>query len=430
MATTCVLIVFFSVAVWRSKGFYFNWAPWLALAFLAWSYQRILRRTKPGPSSSGLLEIWFYWVYPWISVLLIADNPNFMYVGAALGLGMLLFRVAPIVLNLVPSKILPFFVVPFFLAVLLLSPDPGIDVFQSNALGVKYFLHGLDPYSQKYPDIYHGQFDYHPGFLYWPGGLLLQAFSKLICGDIRAVLVLAWWLAPLFFPKTHPHLSAVRKIWWFVPFIPYALEQAWLDPLLSVAGAITLWAMMNRRWCIMALAIALSCSVKQYGFIIGLFPLCALAKEREWKSFAKVGLGAFAVLLVVFGPFLIWDARGFLSMTVDEQLSAATRSDSLNFTSFWVRAFGNPFPAWAQLLMTLYGFALAAFHVVRNYTPGRLAVIAESWVMSFGFAMLFGKFAFCNYYWLFISFLILTVAFKQSPEVELMGSSEVLHPEE
>jgi hypothetical protein len=117
-------------------------------------------------------------------------------------------------------------------------------------------------------------------------------------------------------------------------------------------------------------------------------------------------------------------------MTVNEHVSAATRPDSLNFTSFWIRAFETPFPAWAQLGMTLYGFALAIFHLTRNYSRVRLAVIPECWAMSFGFAMFFGKFAFCNYYWLLISFLILSLAFEQSREVECGGSSEVLAREE
>jgi hypothetical protein len=430
MATTCFLIVFFSVAVWRSKGFYDNWAFWLVLAFFAWAYLRILRPAKSVPATPGLLEVSFYWVYPWISALLIADNPDFMYAGASLGVAVLLYRVAPIALNLVPSKILPFLVLLFFIAVLFLSPDPGIDVFRSNSLGVKFFLHGFNPYSQKYPDIYHGQFDYHPGFLYWPGALLLQTLSKLFCGDVRAALVLAWWLAAFFFPRSNRQFRALRKIWWFIPFIPYALEQGWLDPLLSLAAAATLWAMMNKRWRLMALAIATASSIKQYGFIIGLFPLGALALERQWKTLAKVGLASIGLFLVVVAPFFIWDFHGFLTMTVNEHVSAATRPDSLNFTSFWIRAFETPFPAWAQLGMTLYGFALAIFHLTRNYSRVRLAVIPECWAMSFGFAMFFGKFAFCNYYWLLISFLILSLAFEQSREVECGGSSEVLAREE
>jgi hypothetical protein len=428
MDTTRLLIVFFSIAVWRSKGFYFNWAVWLVLVFFAWSCMRIFRPAKSAPPAPGVTECLFYWVYPSISALLIAVNPNFMYAGASLGLAILLFRMAPILLNVISSKIMPFCVLVFFISVLFLSPDPGIDVFRSNSLGVKFLLHGLDPYSQKYPDIYHGQFDYHPGFLYWPGALLLQTISKLICRDVRAVLVLAWWLAALFFPRSHPHFRALRKIWWFVPVIPYALEQGWLDPLLSLAAAMTLWAMRNKRWWLMALAIALASSIKQYGFIIGLFPLGALALERQWKTVPRVGLASLVVFLVVVGPFLIWDPHGFLIMTINEHLSAASRTDSLNFTSFWVRAFETPFPAWAQLAMILYGFALAIFHLVRNYAPGRLAVIAESWAMAFGFAMLFGKFAFCNYYWLLISFLILSLAFEQSREVEFAMPSERFKP--
>ena len=50
-------------------------------------------------------------------------------------------------------------------------------------------------------------------------------------------------------------------------------------------------------------------------------------------------------------------------------------------------------------------------------------VIAESWAIAFGFAMLFGKFAFCNYYWLLISFWILSLAFEnvEGPDFKILG---------
>jgi hypothetical protein len=253
--------------------------------------------------------------------------------------------------------------------------------------------------------------------------------SQVVCGDVRGILVIAWWWGPLFFPRTHPYVGALRKIWWFIPFIPFGIEQGWLDPLLSFAAAITLWSMKTKRWSLMALAIAMACSVKQYGFVVGLFPLVALALDRQWGAFVEVGLVSFFLFLLVLAPFLIWDFHGFLDMTVNEHVSAASRSDALNFTAFWERFGGTPLPTYAQFGMSLYGFGIAIFHLIKNRARGRLAVISECWAIAFGFSMMFGKFAFCNYYWLLISFLILSLAFEQSREFEFAGSSQVLKPE-
>jgi len=353
-----------------------------------------------------------------------AVKPNLLYALDSFRPLYFLFRLLPCALNLISRKALPLALLSFFMAILFVSPNPNIDVYCSNSLGVDFLFHGLNPYSQTYPDIYDGQFDYHPGFLYWPGSLYLQAVSKLIFGDIRAVLILAWWGAAFFFPKANPLSQSLQKLWWFIPFIPFGMEQGWLDPLLSFAAALTLWSMKNKRWWWLAIAIAMAASAKQYGFIVGAFPLAMLALDREWHVFVKVSLTSFIIFLLALAPSLLWDFHGFLAMTVTTQISSQTRPDALNFTAFWMRATGSPFPSVAQLVMTIYGFGLALFHLRKNRDHSRLSVIAECWAIAFGFSMMFGKFAFCNYYWLLISFLILTLAFEQD-----VASSKEMSPE-
>jgi hypothetical protein len=415
---TCFMIVLFGSEVWKSWAYFDGSAIWLVISFVAWTNVRIF---FPMKSSSNILRIGeccFFQFFPWVSAFMIAMKPGLMYAGDPLRFVYFLFRFAPIGLNVISRKTLPPIVLFFFLAVLYLSSDPFIDVFRSNSLAVGFFHQGLNPYSQIYPDIYGRQFDYHPGFLYWPAALYLQIVSKVIFGDIRVILVLAWWGAVFFFPNTNCHSQALRKIWWFIPFIPFALEQAWLDPLISFAAAATLWAMKNRRWCLMAAAIGIAASVKQYGFLVGLFPIATLALDRDWKVLVRVSLTAFVLFLLVVAPFLISDPRGFFAMTITAHTSAAVRAEALNFTAFWMYLTGSPFPASAQLAFTLYGFGLGFFHLIKNRARSRLTVIAESWAIAFGFSMLFGKFAFCNYYWLLISFWILSLAFENDERLD------------
>jgi hypothetical protein len=415
---TCFMILLFGSEVWDSRGFYNGSAPWLVISFIAWVNMRIFLPTRSSSNQSLLGEIYFYKFFPWVSALMIAVKPGLMYVGDSLRSMYFVFRFAPIALNVTSRKILPFIVLLFFLAILHLSPNPFIDVFRSNSLAVDFFRQGLNPYAQAYPDIYGRQFDYHPGFLYWPAALYLQAASKVIFGDIRAILVIAWWGAVFFFPNSNEHSHALRKIWWFIPFTPFAIEQAWLDPLISLAGAATLWSIKKKQWWLMAVAIAMAASVKQYGFVVGLFSITMLALDRNWKVFAMVSLTSFVLLLLVVGPFVIWDAHGFFAMTITAHTSAAARPETLNFTALWMRYTGNTLPAFAQLGFTLYGFGLGFLHLIKNRARGRLTVIAECWAIAFGFSMLFGKFAFCNYYWLLISFWILSLAFENAESAE------------
>jgi uncharacterized membrane protein len=409
---TCFMILLFSAEVWISLGYYNRSAPWLVISFIAWVYVRIF---LPAMSSSNVAtkrEFCFYRFFPWLSALMIAVKPSLMYADDSLRSAYFIFRFVPIGLNVISRKALPFMVLLFFLTVLYLSPNPFIDVYRSNSLAVHFFRQGLNPYSQTYPDIYSRQFDYHPGFLYWPGALYVQTVSKVIFGDIRAILVIAWWGAVFFFPNTNRRSHALKRIWWFIPFIPFALEQAWLDPLISLAAAATLWSIKNKQWWLMAVAIAMAASVKQYGFVVGLFSLTMIAMDRNWKVLTRVSLTSFILFFLAVGPFVIWDPHGFFAMTISAHTSAAARAETLNFTAFWMNFTGSPFPALAQFGFTLYGFSLAFFHLIKNHARGRLTVIAESWAIAFGFSMLFGKFAFCNYYWLLISFWVLSLAFE------------------
>jgi len=180
---TYFVIVLFSAAVWMSKGHYSAAAPFLVISFIAWVSARMVRRAKAPSNAAAKAELYFHRVFPWVAAVMIALKPNLTYVEASLGAACSLFRLVPIGLNVIPRKILPWAFLLFFMAVLWLSPNPLIDVFRSNSLAAGFFLRGLNPYSQSYPDIYGGQFDYRPGFLYWPGALFLQTLSKVVFGD-------------------------------------------------------------------------------------------------------------------------------------------------------------------------------------------------------------------------------------------------------
>jgi uncharacterized membrane protein len=142
--------------------------------------------------------------------------------------------------------------------------------------------------------------------------------------------------------------------------------------------------------------------MKQYAFVAA-----GLTVVRIWRSSgARRGLEALAVAAtlaaLVVVPFVVADARAFVSMTVTPQIEQSVRLDALNVTAYLAHAFGWVMPPAGRIGLTLFGAALAAFGVWR----GRLVVASASFV-AYGFAFLFGKWAFCNYYYFLASFLLL-----------------------
>jgi hypothetical protein len=418
-----LLILFCTTVVWLSRGHYNPSVPFLVLVFLYWVYATVFG-SKINDRFKSRVESGFYSAFLWIASTMIAIKANLLYVSEGLRSFYLAYRFIPLgvtALSLKKEKYIEWIVaiamLSFFLIALYLSPDPYIDVFRSNDLAVYFFRNGVNPYSQTYPDIYSGNYDYHPGFLYWPGALYLQTFSKILFGDIRVILVIAWWASPFLFPE-NSKVNQLKKIWWLIPFLAFGFEQAWLDPLLSAGAAITLFTFKTRRWLMMGLAIAIAASIKQYGFIIGVFPVLALLLDRDFKSAGKMAVSAALWFSLALLPFVLWNFEDFISMTVRVHAEAHPRLDALNFTAFWMKVTGTDFPGFTQFICAILGFLFAVYHVWKNRKCG-VPVIAESWAIAFGFSIMFGKFAFCNYYWLLISFLLLSLAFADDDKFRI-----------
>lgn len=399
------LLIFSSaVIVWLNRGRYDPSIPFLTLIYLKWIHST-LRNQTIFPKLAALTLSVLPWLFAGLFLvrneLLYVESdylPYSMAIRALPLLGMVIFTYGARFRNL--SFV--FFILPLVIG-LFISPSPHIDVFQSNKLAVDFFLHGINPYSATYPEIYKHEFDYHPGFLYWPGALYLQTLSQLLFRDIRAVLLLAW-VAAGFLLRGRGRLTV---LWLTLPFLAFGLEQAWLDPLISLGGALTLYAIRTKKLGLWVVAAVLAASVKQYGFMIGLFSMLYCALEygipAVRKSFWQMA-GCFLLLLL---PMVLWNPHDFLQMTVFSHVSAKVRSDALNFTAFLLRTTGIELPGIVQLCFTALGLALAVYHVFSNRARRGLKVVPEAWAIFFGFSVFFGKFAFCNYFWLLISFWLL-----------------------
>jgi|GEM_PF-3053233 len=396
--------------------------PLVTIGLVVWSLNRILRDESSSPRSFGFVQRFL----PWSNLLCFLIKPANPVDPLPLLSHPLLFRVLyPITLSPVwiraftlrkRTVLLAAGALVFYLLSIHSDPRNAIDVFTSNNLGLDYLSKGLNPYAQAYPPEMADIYGYRAGFLYWPGTIYLEGASRFLFGDLRVILALLWWVAPFFFdrrPSGEENL-ALKAAWWFLPFLNFCLRCAWIDPILAFSAALLLFSLRRQGLWLASFAIALAASVKQYGGLLGVFavPYVFLTADRKTDAL-KLTLRSATIFAVLMLPFLVWNLHAFIDMTLLSHLEAKTRLDALNFTAWWIRVTGLDFPGRVQGIMTLCGFTLALWHLLRNAKKTGLRVLPEAWAIAFGFSVVFGKFGFANYYWLWISFLLLALTLER-----------------
>jgi hypothetical protein len=414
---TFIIVFLTAIVVWLSRGIYDPSVPVLVAFFLYWTAETIFGKDRLRFANS------YSFLLPWIFAICFIFQNDLLYVSASQKalipflkllpfLGLVCFELNRKNANRFWIYLGSLLLSLGFLAVPFLSPEPHIDVFQSNRMAVDFFLHGTNPYASLYTDIYHQQYDYLPGFLYWPGALLLQTVSQILFHDIRVILILAWLAAGLLLKEK----KTILLIWLTLPFLAFAFEQAWLDPLIALGGALTLYGLRKQKLMLWVFGVVIAATVKQYGFMIGLFSMIYFVRlngiSRTIKPFLMMAIG----FLVILAPFVAWNPHAFLDMTVLTHAHAKIRPDALNFTAFWLKNTGLELSSLTQLFFILFGLCAACMHVLKNFTRG-LRVIPEAWAVFFGFSIYFGKFAFCNYFLLLICFWLMAESEGAVPDL-------------
>ena len=292
------------------------------------------------------------------------------------------------------------------------SPNPFIDVYRSNTAAVDYLFQGLNPYLQNYPDIYKGGYDYKPGFLYFPGTLYWLAPFRFFFGDIRFSFVFANFiaLAALWKLGELRQVSFRRRclfvlIWMNFPVTYFVIEQAWTDPSLIALGFWTFWAVERSRILSAGALMGGLFALKQYAFVISWVGWLRVLRNRGWKKACVAAGVALLVIFICMAPFVYWDWTSLFFSTVKNQSDPAPRMDALSMTAFWGRIVGWVPPAKFTSGMGVFGIGLGSIMALspkgRSLSASFLALF-----VAYGFAFIWGKWAFCNYHYLHASFLI------------------------
>jgi len=311
------------------------------------------------------------------------------------------------------------------MTVALLRSSPAhmdVEVFLHD--GTVALLHGHNPYSMTFPNIYpppfadlfygngvvlNGRITY--GFPYLPLSLL-ATIPGLLLGDVRysqliAMLVTAVVLRRLASDRIG-RASAVLGV--AAPAAMPMLTGAWTEPTLVALLACLILALERRRYVLVAALLGLFLVAKQY--VVVVIPLIWLI--RRWLTHRMVIIGVGLAVAVTLPCFLV-DPAAFWKAIVKYQLIQPFRADSVSLLVSSVNTFGWP-PPWTYGVLPLLGGGSTAI-ILALRAPRTPAAFAAAIGLTLLVTILLSKQAFMNYYF-FVggAFLIAAAAWPTQPE--------------
>jgi hypothetical protein len=297
-------------------------------------------------------------------------------------------------------------------ALIVAAPAPEIDVFPMFQESAAHLLDGLNPYTTPVTDPYGGTRDYGYavfGYAYPPLNLYLQPIAYALTRDVRYASLAAEMVAV--FALLRLGADTRRGAWAALLFLafprgPFVIEQAWTEPFIAGAYALTTLLAVRRPGSRrLAIVYGLLLGLKQY---LVYFVLHGLMLERRP---GRIALAALAVAVPML-PFLIAGPKAFLDYAVLFQLNTPFRPDGLTLPAGLYAltgiTLGKGLAAGVGLVVALVtGWALRG-HGVHGWV---LATTLTTFAL-----FLFGSQAFANYYYLSAAMLLVAFACPSQEE--------------
>jgi hypothetical protein len=339
------------------------------------------------------------------------------------------------------------------------TPAPGVDVYTFQRDACDALLHGVNPYSITFADMYDGRLPvYGPGisengrlnfgYPYLPLSLFLAIPGHLL-GDFRYAQLFALTLAGALIAYArpgdrpnqnlaHPHTPGQSEAPPLIPagrcvtaaalllFTPrsfFIIEAGWTEPFAILMLAATVYAACRRgrRWEI-ACAIAFGFLLASKQYLVLALPLILLLPSVELRGRRTSMLGiALLTAAVISLPLVLWNIGDFLHSAVMLQFHQPFRSDALSFLVSLTRGGSIAAPAWIAFPVAAAAGLLALWRCPRS--P---AGFAAAFAMVFFAFFATNKQAFCNYYALVLGGLCCALA--ATPGVSAMASLPIRAP--
>jgi hypothetical protein len=299
--------------------------------------------------------------------------------------------------------------------VIALDPEPGIDVYELHTSAAHNLGSAQSPYRNlgvENTSPFAGSDQTIDGYPYPPAALLPFAVGSWL-GDPRIAPSLAWLgLIGLLFRRVararQPDaagvglsiLMASQPGWIFV------IDQSWTEPLtLALIGAAALsW---QTRPLASAALLGLAIASKQYMVLLLPAALFVLFAEQKRSRILAWMLGSAGM---ISAPFLLMDAPGVWSSTIEFHLSTPPRSDSSNLVGL-LRQFDIDWalPGWFGLIVA----ALVAYLIVLRQR--NLAGFALASAVGLSLFFFLASQAFANYWLLVVGVTIVATLVSVPP---------------
>ncbi len=283
------------------------------------------------------------------------------------------------------------------------SPKPFIDVFDIQKAAPRVLISGHDPYSVSFL-TWSGE--YYNAFTYGPAVLLLDLPAVLILNDPRYTMIFAeMGTALLLFImlKRNKYMPLATEVipllFLFQPRAVFAIEQAWVDPL--VVFALTLFVYLlffRKRLIVSSVVLGVAIASKQYSILL----LPFLMKSR-WYSLKQL-MVSLASALIVMLPFIVWNFRDFVNDVILLNLIIEPRYDSNSLNSLIHEMLGVDIPTYVYFALILLLF-LTLF---RKMTDKPYSIILAGALSTLGMFLLY-KLAFLHYYYYAGSLVLISV---------------------
>ncbi|HIJ83098.1 MAG TPA: hypothetical protein HPQ00_02725, partial [Magnetococcales bacterium] len=325
------------------------------------------------------------------------------------------------------------------------SPSPNIDVFHHGLEAVNYLLDGKNPYSSPLSDLYHGAYGYIPGYIYLPVILVANTIAHLLFGDIRHTYIVSQLVVVFFLWRLGRErgLSPVASsflalVWISFPVTLFVLEQSWNDTLLIAFCAPLAWS-LNRQtinnspknWITTAIFLGLAVGTKQYAVVIAWVTILYVWQRFGMSTALRVAFLALAVLLATILPFFLLDPQAFIDHPILEIAGYRIRGDSMSWVAYILASSG--FESFGSMILQVYLLVVGAVTLWFVHLR-KVSLFHWAWaiILIYGGFFLFGKQAFCNYYYFLAFFVVLAIPFacghvrdNGQDEKESMAVSEI-----
>jgi hypothetical protein len=316
--------------------------------------------------------------------------------------------------------------------ILIAGPKPKMDVWMAQTAGIDAAIHGHDPWSSSFPDVYGKPTLYAPGtvrdgrtylgFPYPPVTLLMDLPGHLLLGDYRWDNLLAMLLTAVMIARMWPGTMGrvVALLFLFTPRALLVLRNGWTEPTVTLLLAATVLSVKRRpAWTPWLLGMLLAS--KQYMFIVAAPALVMLRpRELDWTTTIKWCGKVFLVGMLVSLPLILWNPAAYMRSNFAAAAGAACRYDALSFFAYWADTHNWTPPIWIGAVSLIVAMPVTILAIKRcESTAGGFAA-ACAIVMIFFFSL--NKFAFCNYFYLVIATLGVCVTASQ-PESAIREES-------